>query len=81
MGRSIHVRLDDQAEAALGLVTAQGLSDSEAVRVALREAAERRRTRAALADEARRLAKDPVDRAEAAAILAEMDDLAPDELA
>jgi len=64
VARSLHVRLDDATAAALDIVRAEGLNDSDAVRVALREAAARRRTHAALRDEARRLANDPSDREE-----------------
>jgi hypothetical protein len=78
MARALHVRLDDASAAALLIVKAEGLSDSEAVRVALREAAERRRRRSSLAAEVAALAADPVDRAEKAAILEEMDELAPE---
>jgi Arc/MetJ-type ribon-helix-helix transcriptional regulator len=78
MSRSIHVRLDDAAEAALAVLRAGGLSDSEAVRVALREAGERRRKRATLAAEARALAADPDDRAEARHVRELMAELAPD---
>jgi Arc/MetJ-type ribon-helix-helix transcriptional regulator len=77
MARSIHVRLDDASAAALGLLRAGGLSDSEAVRLALREAAERRRARAALAAEARALASDREDLAEARAVRGLMAELAP----
>jgi Arc/MetJ-type ribon-helix-helix transcriptional regulator len=72
------VRLDESSAAALHLLRSEGLSDSEAVRAALREAAERRRRRSSLRAEAARLAADPVDRAEKLAILEEMEELAPD---
>lgn len=77
MARSLHVRLDPTAAAALDIVRADGLSDSEAVRTALREAAARRRTRSALREEAARLAADPEDRAEMEAIREHMAELAP----
>ena len=77
MPRSLHVRLDPGAAAALDVLRAEGLNDSDAVRAALREAASRRRTRAALKEEAARLAADPSDRAEMQAIREEMADLAP----
>jgi hypothetical protein len=54
------------------------LTDSEAVRVALREAGEHRRTRAALAAEAAALAADRDDRAEASRVRELMAELAPD---
>ena len=59
MARSLHVRLDDASAAALEVVRAEGLNDSEAVRTALKEAAARRRTRSAMREEARRLAATP----------------------
>jgi Arc/MetJ-type ribon-helix-helix transcriptional regulator len=71
------VRLDTTAAAALDVVRAEGLSDSEAVRTALREAAARRRSRSALRAEAARLAADPEDRAEMEAIREHMAELAP----
>ena len=77
MARSIHVRLDDAAAAALDIVCAEGLSDSEAVREALREAAARRRTRSAVRDEVRRLASDRRDREEMRLIREQMAELAP----
>ena len=77
MARSLHVRLDDASVAALDVVRADGLNDSEAVRTALREAAERRRSRSAVRDEARRLAADPDDREEMRLIREQMDELAP----
>ena len=60
----MHVRLDQTAEAALEVVRAEGLSDSEAVRMALGEAAERRRRRSSLRAEAALLAADAADRDE-----------------
>jgi len=78
MARSLHVRLDETSAAALLLVRADGLSDSEAVRVALREAADRRRRRSAVAAEVAALNDDVDDRREKRAILEEMDELAPE---
>lgn len=75
--RSLHVRLDDSAAAALDVVRAGGLSDSEAVRTALREAASRRRLRSALADEVHRLAADAADREEMQIVREQMAELAP----
>jgi Arc/MetJ-type ribon-helix-helix transcriptional regulator len=77
MPRSIHVRLDAAAEAALEVVRADGMNDSEAVRAALRETAARRRLRSALSEEAARLAADPEDRKEMNTIREQMADLAP----
>lgn len=64
MPRSLHVRLDDASSAALAIVRGDGLTDSEAVRTALQEAAARRLLRSALRDEVRRIAADECDRAE-----------------
>jgi Arc/MetJ-type ribon-helix-helix transcriptional regulator len=77
MARSLHVRLDDVSSAALDVVRAEGLSDSEAVRTALREAAGRRRTRSAIRDEVRVLAADRMDREEMKLIREQLAELAP----
>lgn len=81
MARSIHVRLDDVSVAALEVVRASGMSDSDAVRTALREAAARRRARSALRDEVLRLAADEGDREEMRIIREQMADLAPGSVA
>lgn len=78
MSRSIHVRLDDSSAAALSIVRSGELSDSEAVRTALRESAARRRTRSAIAEEVQRLAADTGDRAAVARVMADMDAVAAD---
>lgn len=77
VARSLHVRLDDASAAALDIVRATGMSDSEAVRTALREAAARRRARSAVRDEVRRVAADESDREEMRQIRKEMAALAP----
>lgn len=77
MARSLHVRLDDASEAALDVVRATGMSDSEAVRTALREAAVRRRARSALREEVRNVARDERDREEMRVIREQMAKLAP----
>jgi hypothetical protein len=77
VARSLHVRLDDGSEAALEIVRAEGLTDSEAVRTALREAAARRRVRSAIRDEVRRLAADERDREEMRIIREQLAELAP----
>ena len=77
MARSLHVRLDDTSAAALDVLHAEGLNDSEAVRTALREAAVRRRARPALREEVRRLAEDDEDREEMRVIREQMAALAP----
>ena len=77
MSRSLHVRLDDASAAALEVVRSGGLTDSEAVRTALREAAARRRTRSAVREEVLRVAVDEIDREEMRIIREQMADLAP----
>jgi hypothetical protein len=69
--------LDEAASAALDVVRADGRTDSEAVRVALREAAARRRARSAIRNEVERLAADDADRAEMRAVREQMARLAP----
>lgn len=78
MARSLHVRLDDAAVAALDIIRAGGLSDSEAVRTALGESAARRRVRSALREEVRDVAADESDRAEMRRIREQMTALAPE---
>lgn len=78
MTRALHVRLDAESEAALAVLRAEGMTDSQAVRSALREARSRRRQRLALREEARRLAADPEDRAELKALEEELGELTPD---
>jgi len=70
--------LDHSSAAALEVVRNDGLSDSEAVRTALREAAARRRARSSIAAEVRRLAADESDRAEMRSIREQMAELAPE---
>lgn len=59
------------------MVRSSGLSDSEAVRTALREAAARRRVRSSIAEEVRSLMADSDDREEMRLIREQMADLAP----
>ena len=77
VSRSLHVRLDDASAAALEVVRATGLTDSEAVRIALREAAARRRARSVLREEVLRLTMDESDREEMRQIREQMAELAP----
>jgi hypothetical protein len=77
VARSLHVRLDEASAAALEIVRAAGLTDSEAVRTALREAAARRRVRSAIRDEVRSLAADESDREEMRLIREQLAELAP----
>jgi Arc/MetJ-type ribon-helix-helix transcriptional regulator len=72
----VQARLDAGSERDLAVLRDEGHSESEAVRVALREAAERRRRRSALRAEAAAAASDPADLAEARSIRAEMDAIA-----
>ena len=78
VSRSLHVRLDDSAAAALLIVRSDGLSDSEAVRTALREAAARRRTRSSIVAEVQRLMADDDDREEMRIIREQLTDFAPE---
>jgi hypothetical protein len=71
------VRLDDASASALEVVRADGLTDSEAVRMALREAAARRRARASIREEVQRLAADRKDREEMRLVREQMASLAP----
>jgi hypothetical protein len=73
----LHVRLDAAAAAALDVVRADGLTDSEAVRTALREAAARRRVRSPIRADVLRLAADEEDREEMRVIREQMAELAP----
>jgi len=77
VSRSLHVRLDDASAAALEIVRGDGLSDSEAVRTALREAAARRRMRSAVRAEVRLVADDAADREEMRIIREQLAELAP----
>jgi Arc/MetJ-type ribon-helix-helix transcriptional regulator len=60
------------------VVRGESGSDSEAVRTALQEAAERRRARSSLAAEVERLAIDDGDRAEMRLVREQLAELAPD---
>ena len=76
MARTVQARLDAHAEQDLALLRNEGRNDSEAIRLALREAAARRRGRASLRLEAEAAAADPDDLAEAQSVRADMDALA-----
>jgi antitoxin component of RelBE/YafQ-DinJ toxin-antitoxin module len=69
-GTSLSVRLDAEALRALEVVAAGGLTQSQAIRTALLEAARRRQD---LEAEARRLATDEADRQEVRQIRVSMD--------
>jgi antitoxin component of RelBE/YafQ-DinJ toxin-antitoxin module len=77
VARSLHVRLDDTSAAALDIVRADGLTDSEAVRTALREAAARRRVRSAVREEVHALAADERDREEMRIVREHLAQIAP----
>lgn len=76
MSRTIQARLDDRAEDDLALLRNEGYNDSDAIRLALRESADRRRRRASLRSEAQEAAADEADLIEARRVRAEMDALA-----
>jgi hypothetical protein len=76
--RVVRARLDDPSERALALLMREGRNESEAVRAALVEAGRRRLRSSHLAEEAHRLADDPVDSAERRAAMRDMDAVASD---
>jgi hypothetical protein len=76
MARTVQARLDDRSEQDLAVLRNEGHSDSAAIRLALHEAAERRRRKSALRLEAQRAAADPDDVAESRRVRAEMDAIA-----
>jgi len=76
MTRTVQARLDERSEQDLAVLRNEGHSDSEAIRLALREAAERRRRKSALRLEAGAAAADADDRADALRVRAEMDAIA-----
>lgn len=77
VARSLHVRLDEASASALEVVRAGGLTDSEAVRTALGEAAARRRVRSAIREEVQLLAGDERDSEQMRVIREQMAALAP----
>jgi hypothetical protein len=72
----VQARLDQRSEQDLAVLRNEGHSDSDAVRLALHEAAERRRRRSALRLEAQAAAADPDDLAEALRVREAMDAIA-----
>lgn len=68
------MRLDDRAQRALDELMASGMSQSEAIRGALVETANRRR-KELLAEDAQRVMSDPADRRESAEVMAFMEAL------
>ena len=76
VARTVQARLDEHSEQDLAVLRNEGHSDSEAIRLALHEAAELRRRRSGLRIEAEAAAADPADLAEALRVRGEMDALA-----
>ena len=76
MARTVQARLDARAEEDLALLRNEGHNDSAAIRLALREAAARRRGKSALRLEAEAAASDPDDVAEARRVREDMDAMA-----
>jgi len=76
MARTVQARLDDSSEQDLAVLRNEGHSDSAAIRLALREAAQRRRRKSALRLEAEAAAADPGDLVEAHRVREEMDAIA-----
>ena len=76
MARTVQARLDPRSEEDLAVLRNEGHSDSDAIRIALREAAQRRRRRSALRAEAEAAASDPDDLAEALRVNREMNAIA-----
>jgi Arc/MetJ-type ribon-helix-helix transcriptional regulator len=74
--RVVRARLDRQSERALAVLVGEGRNESEAVRAALLEAAQRRSRRSELAAEVARLAADPDDIRERRAVMRDMDSVA-----
>lgn len=76
MARTVQARLDEQSEEDLALLRNEGYSYSEAIRLALHEAAELRRRKSALRVEAETAASDLDDLAETRRVREEMDTVA-----
>ena len=74
MTRVLSLRLDEAAERALAELTEHGVTAAVVVRQALLDAARRRRRELARA-QAQQVAADPDDRAEMAAVRADLDDI------
>jgi hypothetical protein len=75
MTKAISVRLDDDAQQALRMLEAKGLSRSEAIGLSLVASAERMRRRHEVAREAAALEADEADRAEMAAAASLMESM------
>jgi hypothetical protein len=75
MPRTVQARLDEDSERDIAVLRNEGRTDSEAIRVALREAAELRRRRSTLQVEAQAASSDADDLAEARLVRKELDEL------
>lgn len=75
MAKAISVRLDDDAERALRMLEASGLTPSEAIRSSLLASADRLNRRRALAVEAAALEADEQDRREMLSIASLMESM------
>jgi Arc/MetJ-type ribon-helix-helix transcriptional regulator len=75
VAQAISIRLDDEAQRALTLLMAPGVSRSDAIRQALIETAQARLRRRAIAHEMAQLEADEADRAEMAEVAALMEEL------
>lgn len=73
--RTVRARLDGPSERALSVLMGDGRNESQAVRDALVESADRRLRRSALRAEAAELVVDQADSAERAAVRAELDEI------
>ena len=76
--RTVRARLDEPSTPALSVLMGDGRNESEAVRAALVESADRRLRRSGLRAKAAVLAADPHDSAECEAVLREMEQLGAD---
>ena len=75
MAKAISVRLDDDAERALRMLEASGLTLSEAIRSSLLASAERLNRRRVLVEEAAALEADEQDRAEMLSVASLMESM------
>lgn len=76
MARTVQARLDERSEEDLAVLRNEGHTDSEAIRLALHEAADLRRRKSSVRLEAEASAADPEDLAETRRVRAEMDAIA-----
>ena len=76
--RTVRARLDQPSEKALSVLMGEGRNESEAVRAALVESADRRLRRSSLAAEVSALTLDAEDSAEREAVLGDMEQLSSD---